>query len=241
MNTATLLGGGDRVELATVAESIRAGASALGISLAPEAPRRLAVYTGLLLGWNKRVNLIARGREVEEVIERHILDSLALIAVAPPLGRTLDVGSGAGLPGLVLWLALVDDLDSGADGSCSPRSGPHLRLLEPNHKRAAFLRAVLRELVPPAVMVSESRLESLAGERFDLLLSRAAFAPSEWLRRGAELLAPRGRIVVMLARRDHEEVCAVAAELELRQVAEQRFELPLGKARRCNLVFANGS
>jgi 16S rRNA (guanine527-N7)-methyltransferase len=206
-----------------VSNLLEDGARALGIPLAPSAPKRLAAFLGVLVAANQHVNLVGRGLSVEDIVERHLLDSLALLLLIPSLGRVLDVGSGAGLPGLVLWLAAP---------------GERLTLLEPTRKRADFLRAAIHALQVMDAEVVEARLEDFpAAVSHDLLLSRATFPAPVWIRRGAAVLAPGGRIAAMLARRDHEETLRGARRAGLRLVAEQRFVLPWSGAARRNLVF----
>ena len=214
--------------MAPVAELLAEGAAALDIPLSDALRARLSAFADLIARANRNVNLVARGLSERDLVERHLLDSLALLPLVGPLERVLDVGSGAGFPGLVLWLAAP---------------GRALTLLEATAKRANFLHTAVRELQVRDVAVWQRRLEALsAGPRAtapDLLLSRATFPPAEWLRRGARLLPPGGRIVVMLARTGHEATTLAAAELGLRLVAEQRLTLPWSGAVRCNRVYSS--
>jgi 16S rRNA (guanine527-N7)-methyltransferase len=102
--------------------------------LAPHVPaealERLVVYVDLLERWSARHSLV-RFRDRRELVERHVLDSLAGAPLVPETGTLLDVGSGAGLPGIPLLCA---------------RPGVRGTLLEPRQKRWAFLRLVIREL-----------------------------------------------------------------------------------------------
>jgi len=202
---------------------IAAGARALGLDLPAATAAALARYGDLLLRWNRSINLLARGAGADDVVERHLLDSLALLRLGPPTGRVLDVGSGAGLPGLVLAAA--------APGVTA------LTLLEPTAKRVAFLRTAARELGLAGVTVRAERLEDVGpDERFDWLVSRATFAPAEWVRRAAPLLAPGGRLAVMLSQVAVDDVAAAAAEVGLRVLAQDAFALPGSGAARRNLI-----
>ena len=205
-------------------DRIAEGARALDLDAPPELCAALARYAALLLRWNERVNLLARGVGPDEIVERHLLDSLALLRLVRPTGHLLDVGSGAGLPGVPLRLAAP---------------GASVTLLEPRAKRAAFLRTAARELSLPDLAVREGRLEGLApDERFELLVSRATFAPSEWVGRAAPLRAAGGRVVVMLADADPAPIRAAAAAQGLAVVAEDAFTLPWSGAPRRNLLLA---
>jgi 16S rRNA (guanine527-N7)-methyltransferase len=134
--------------------------------------------------WNRRVNLTA-ARSDDELVDLMLADA-AWLAQHIPGGprRVVDVGSGAGAPGLPLAL-LRHDLD--------------VTLVEPRQKRAAFLRlAAATNARERAVRVAQLRGEELC-EEFDCALSRATLPPPEWLALGARL-APRGEVWVLLAR-----------------------------------------
>jgi len=118
---------------------------------------RMVRYAELLETWSARHNLV-RFADRRELVERHLLDALAGARLLEGRGRLIDVGSGAGLPGVPLLLA-------------RPRwSGV---LLEPRQKRWAFLKMVVRELGLEASAVDQ-RYESLPGEQpYDLVTARA--------------------------------------------------------------------
>jgi 16S rRNA (guanine527-N7)-methyltransferase len=104
-----------------------------------ETLRRLDVFVDTLLTWNARTNLIAAST-VPHLWTRHIADSLQLLDLAPDARVWVDLGSGAGFPGLVIACALAD----------SP--GAKVHLVESNAKKAAFLREVARLTQAPAVV-----------------------------------------------------------------------------------------
>lgn len=119
--------------------------------LAPHVPAealdRLEAYVGLLEQWSARHSLV-RFRDRRDLVERHVLDSLAGLPLVPETGTLLDVGSGAGLPGIPLLCA---------------RPGVRGTLLEPRQKRWAFLRLVIRELDLDAIATAV-RYENLPRE-----------------------------------------------------------------------------
>ncbi|HEU4577297.1 MAG TPA: RsmG family class I SAM-dependent methyltransferase [Polyangiaceae bacterium] len=137
----------------------------------------------LVLLWNQRVDLTA-ARSPEELVDLYLTDALVIAARAgrEPNVSWIDVGSGAGAPGLVLQL-LRPDLQ--------------LTLVEPRSKRVAFLRTAIGQLRLGAKVVG-ARSDSIGGGACDLALSRATFPPEEWLVEGARL-ARRG-VWVLLAR-----------------------------------------
>jgi len=89
--------------------------------------------------WSKRINLAAPST-LSELWRRHILDSAQLFALKPDATRWLDLGSGGGFPGAILAILLID------------RPGGRIDLVESNHKKAAFLRAVLGSVGAPATV-----------------------------------------------------------------------------------------
>jgi 16S rRNA (guanine527-N7)-methyltransferase len=162
------------------------GARELGIGLAAEQIRRFAQYQTELLAWNERFNLTAI-TEPSDVQVKHFLDSLTVLKALPPPGKgrlsantLLDVGSGAGFPGIPL--AIV-------------RPGLRVVLLETTQKKCAFLEHVVAQLGLENVRVRNGRAEDLAylpGQResYDVVVSRAVGA----LATLAELCLPFARV-----------------------------------------------
>ncbi len=162
---------------------LRAGAEAFGIHLTDPQVAQFAAYLALLQRWNERVNLtriIAPG----EVVAKHFLDSLAIVPHLDGAKTLLDVGSGGGFPGAVAAIACPSLV---------------VTLVESLQKKAAFLEALARDLRLPLV-VEPKRLEQLTKRPFDAAVSRATFAPIEWVARGAEWVAPGGVLIAMLGR-----------------------------------------
>jgi len=125
-----------------------------------ESREKIATYVRLLLTWQQRINLIGPAT-VSAVWERHICDSVQLLPLLPPGTRALaELGSGAGIPGLVLAMA----------------AGIDTHLYESNGKKAAFLREAARQTGTRAV-VHNVRLESLADRsglpKVDCVVARA--------------------------------------------------------------------
>lgn len=161
-------------------------ASAAAFALAPGPASALGRWLDRLVAWNARIDLTA-ARSEDELADLMLADALALASRLPAGARVVDVGTGAGAPGLALGLARPD-LD--------------VTLAEPLQKRVAFLRTVLGELGAPNLRVRRDRGEALAaaGARFDVAMARATLPPPAWLALGAELVAPGGSVWVLLAR-----------------------------------------
>lgn len=166
------------------AHALEHGAAALGVPLDTGQRERLLAFLRLLERWNRAYNLTAV-RDPAQMVARHLLDSLS---IAPLLhGRTLlDVGSGAGPPGLVLAVA---------------RPHAQVTLLDPSLKRTRFLTHAVQELGLGNVSVVRARLEEHApGGAVDNVTSRAALGLDRLAAQAPRLLAPGGRLVAMLGR-----------------------------------------
>ena len=141
---------------------------------------QLSTYLDLLLRWNARTNLTAI-RDPEEIVRRHFGESLFAAEHVPLTAKTLlDLGSGAGFPGLPIQILL-----------------PHLRvtLAESQNKKAAFLQEAVRVLGVNA-KVWPARVETLpVGVTFDVVTLRAVDNPTEALRIAAERTAPGGALL----------------------------------------------
>lgn len=157
---------------------------ALGSELAPGVRDRVETWLGRLREWNARIDLTA-ARSDEELVDLMLADALVLAPQIPHGARLVDVGTGAGAPGLALAL-LRDDL--------------RVTLVEPAGKRVSFLRTVLGAVARADVVVEQARGEALVGTRaWEVAVSRATLGPAAWLELGTKLVAPGGHVWVMLA------------------------------------------
>ena len=166
--------------------ALERGVGELALGLPAGAIEQLLAYMALLEKWNRTYNLTAI-RDPLQMVSHHLLDSLAVLAHLPllPGGRLADVGSGAGLPGMVLAIARAD---------CT------IFLNDSSQKKAAFLRQAVIELGVGNAQVHEGRVESWHPEaRFAVVISRAfadlaAFvaACSHLVTRGGVMAAMKG-------------------------------------------------
>lgn len=155
------------------------------VHVSRETREALETHLRLLEAWAPRINLVGPG-QVEDYWRRHALDSAQLLALAPGARRWIDLGSGAGFPGLVLACCL-----KGVPGA-------EVDLVEPSGKRVAFLREAIRATGAPA-RVRQLRSEAVgaAGGRYDVVTARA-FAPLQRLVEDAAPLLQNGAIGLFL-------------------------------------------
>ncbi|MBT9554972.1 MAG: 16S rRNA (guanine(527)-N(7))-methyltransferase RsmG [Myxococcales bacterium] len=185
------------------------------IGLSPERAwlPAIEVHLRLLEKWSEKMNLTSV-KEPQDALVRHIVDSLALLrlnALAAVRGPVLDVGSGAGFPGIPLAIARPDWT---------------FTLLEPRQKRGIFLDRVVAEAGLKNARWREGRLPDAAlNGRFNLVVSRATLAPDELLVAATPTLAPGGIVAVMAA-----EAPWTAAPDGFQDLEAHHFEL--GGARR---------
>lgn len=186
----------------SLAGELAAGITALGLDVAPSAQQRMLDYLALVEKWNKAYNLTAV-REPAKMLTHHLLDSLSVL---PHLRgpQVLDVGSGAGLPGIPLAI-----------------SKPEWRftLLDSNHKKTTFLRQAVIELKLGNVDVVCDRVESwLSSQPFDTVVSRAFSDLPEFLALAGKLCAKTGVMLAMKGVYPHEELAQVPKDFRLRNV-----------------------
>lgn len=185
-----------------LAGELAAGVTALGLNVAPDAQQRMLDYLALVEKWNKAYNLTAV-REPAKMLTHHLLDSLAVLPHVRG-DRVLDVGSGAGLPGIPLALA------------CPQRQ---FTLLDSNHKKTTFLRQAVIELKLANVEVVCDRVETwTSAQPYDTVVSRAFSDLPEFLKLAGKLCAKTGVVLAMKGVYPHEELAQVPADFQLRNV-----------------------
>jgi 16S rRNA (guanine527-N7)-methyltransferase len=164
-------------------------------SVSRETRERLETYAALLLRWNRTINLISRGDE-DALWPRHIDDALALVPLLPPeFAFGADLGSGAGLPGLVLAIA----------------TGRPFHLVESDQRKAAFLREAARE-TGAAATVHAQRIEQCSVRGAPVVTARALAPLSTLLAWAAPLLAEDGVCLFPKGRGHASELTAASAQ-----------------------------
>jgi len=190
-----------------LSDSISSGCRALGLQLDDTVIQRLSDFVDMLAKWNRVYNLTAV-REPQAMVARHILDSLVVL---PHLtaGRLLDVGTGAGLPGLPI--AIV-------------RPELSVTLLDSNAKKLRFVRQAAAELELRNTQVLQQRMEQYRpAEAFDMVISRAVATIQDLYTQTAPLVRPGGRFLFMKGAYPQAELAALAAVAE---VHVQQLQVP---------------
>jgi 16S rRNA (guanine527-N7)-methyltransferase len=212
--------------LAPLGEGFRPLISAVMRGLgAPDDERAVAstvTWLDLLATWNQKIDLTA-ARSAEELVDLMVADAVVLGRHESHGAAVVDVGSGAGAPGLALGV-LRPDLA--------------VTLVEPLGKRVSFLRTVLGHFSAPSVRertlcVVRGKGEDLAarGETFDTAVARATLPPPAWLELGARMVRPEGAVWVLLAREPAPELNGWIID------ADERYTWPLTRVERRALRY----
>lgn len=202
----------------TGAADIAALAASLNVELDAGQQARLSGYLELLEHWNATYNLTAV-REPAAMFTQHLADCMAVVpalARCAPGGRLLDVGSGGGLPGVVIACALPT-----WDVTC----------VDAVAKKAAFVRQVAGSLSLPNLHASHSRVEALRGEPFNVITSRAFASLADFTELTRARLAPGGIWMAMKGRAPDEEIAALPASVNVFHV--EQLVVPGLDAQRC--------
>ena len=174
----------------TQAELLANGIAEMGLAVSREAQEKLLAYLALLQKWNKVYNLTAV-RDPLEMVTLHLLDSLSVLPYIDS-SNLLDVGSGGGLPGIVLAI-------------CKPDL--QVTTLDAVQKKAIFMRQVKGELGLSNLTVVNARVESYQpAEKFEAIISRAFSELALFVKLTQHLLAKNGQWLAMKGQEPHEEL-----------------------------------
>lgn len=203
--------------------ALRQGIAALELTLSQAQVAQLLEYLALMQKWNRVYNLTAV-RQPQEMLRQHLLDSLAVVA---PLqrelrnqrrtdgARLLDVGAGAGLPGVVIAI-------------CCP--GIQVVCVDAVAKKAAFVRQVAVGLGLKNLQAVHARVEGLS-DVYDVVCSRAFAALADFVGWSGHLLAPTGCWMAMKGQRPDAEIAALPPDIQVFHV--EQLVVPDLNAQRC--------
>lgn len=198
-------------------QTLRAGLAQLELELNEQQIGHLQAYLKLIAKWTKVYNLTAV-RNPAEMMTHHLLDSLAAIA---PLqkqmarGKLLDVGSGAGLPGVVIAI-------------CCPYI--HVTCVDTVAKKATFIKQVALELRLPNLAGLHARVENIE-DKFDVICSRAFASLVDFTQWSADALAPTGLWMAMKGKHPADELAALPDDVDVFHV--EQLDVPGLDAERC--------
>jgi len=209
-------------------ELLKQGAQALGLGLSEAQCDALLAYQAMLIKWNQVYNLTAV-RQPADMLTHHLLDSLAVL---PPLqrhltgrsGRLLDVGSGGGLPGVVLAIMLPE-----LDVTCVDTVG----------KKASFIRQVAGDLKLRNLSAAHARVEDLQLAPFDVIASRAFASLGDFTHLTHRLLAAEGVWMAMKGKLPSDEMAALPSECSVFHV--EQLTVPGLNAERCLVWIRTGT
>lgn len=207
------------------------GARIFEIDLNEKAIEAFDLYLRELLKWNRKMNLTAI-RSEREIVLKHFLDSLSVYPYLYEISTLLDIGSGAGFPGIPLKIV---------------RPSLRITLIDSVQKKTDFQRHILRMLGLKGFEVIHGRIqdkeimERLRGQ-YEGVISRAFSKLSLFLPQASLFLKPGGILIVMKGRRLDEELPSISPPENLSCRLEKiiRFSLPFSSIRRTLLIFRKG-
>lgn len=207
------------VDSALLSKKLVAGLDSLGLVLPGPACSSLVRFCDLLIKWNRTFNLTSVS-DPEQIIIVHLLDSLAVVPYLPG-GTVIDVGTGAGLPGIPLAIA---------------RPEQSFVLLDSNGKKTRFLNQVIGDLRLTNVNIVHSRVEQYeTEEKFSTVISRAFTSVEQFLLSCSHLVSADGQFIAMKGKYPADELRAMPAGFEL--VSSHRLEIPGLNAERHLLIL----
>ncbi len=207
----------------TLEGQVRAATAAMDLALPEAAAAKFAQHLDLIAKWNRVHNLTAV-RETDQMVVLHLLDSLSVLPHLAGAKTVIDVGTGAGLPGVPVAIARPDLA---------------VTLLDSSHKKATFLRQVKTELALANVDVVCERVETWKpAQRYDAVISRAFSELADFIAQAQHLVAPGGVMLAMKGVYPFEEIARVPATHRVAKVLE--LKVPTLDAKR-HLVFVEAA
>jgi 16S rRNA (guanine527-N7)-methyltransferase len=211
---------------------LKEGAGEIGVLLTRKMIEKFLVYMEELKDWNRVVNLTSLKKD-DSIAVKHFIDSLSLGPHLLPGTSLLDLGSGAGFPGIPVKIA---------------KPSLKVTLLEATRKKVHFQQHLIRKLCLVEISALQGRAENLKTEKgitpkFDVVTSRAFSGLEKFLRSGVPFIKKEGCLIAMKGKRAEEELeesrdTLKALSLEVSKIVN--LQLPVNKEKRC-LIFINKS
>jgi 16S rRNA (guanine527-N7)-methyltransferase len=191
------------------------GAKAVGCPLEQRQRLLFRRYHEELIFWNRKISLVSRATP-PDLLVKHIIDSLAVVPLIEKAALTLlDIGAGAGFPGLPIKIAM-DRLQ--------------VVLVDGSRKKVSFLKHIIRTLCLVNVSAYNERIETFGNGMFDVVISRASFKLHRFLEIGVPFAAPGGTLIAMKG--PHGD-----SELEACRPIAERLGFPLSTCHHITLPF----
>ena len=200
-------------------QQLQEGLAALGLSLSTAQQLLLLEHASLLQKWNRTYNLTALRRN-DQIISRHILDSLTLLPYVKEAKTLMDVGSGGGMPGIPTAI-------------CQPDL--QITLLDANTKKTAFLQQTVIELGLGNVTVAAGRVETIYDKKVDVVTSRAFAELADFAALTKHLLNENGYWAAMKGVYPYEEIEQLPANIEV--VSADKLDVPMLEAERHMVIM----
>jgi 16S rRNA (guanine527-N7)-methyltransferase len=213
-----------------ISNILATGANALGITLGAREVSQFTTYYNELLSWNEKINLVSVKSDLDIPI-KHFIDSLTLLPfIKNKTGRLLDIGSGAGFPGIPLKIVL---------------NSMNVSLLESSRKKTSFLKHIIRSINLTDISVIHNRAENLMEDDsyrgcFDVVATRATLKLPEFLQMGAFFLSGNGTLIAMKGKKAAEELTEAAGmsqNLGLGYISIHEILLPITGDFRRIIIF----
>lgn len=207
---------------------LKEGARKLGVELSQKDVDRFLIYLEELTLWTTKIDLISQ-TDPTSIIRKHFLDSVAVLPHISEASSILDLGSGAGFPGIPLAILLPDSSVS---------------LIEARRKRISFLRQATRKINSKNLTIYEGRAEMFAQESmlrdaFDIVISRATWDNSTFLRLATPFLRAGGKICAMRGSRKDDDVFLPSSNREeIWFMRQYDYILPFGPEQRKLMIFS---
>lgn len=206
-------------------QRLEAAAGMLGLDMASGQRDSLLAYLDQLQRWNRTYNLTAL-RDPEQMLVQHVFDSLAVLPHVVDIlykntvenALIVDVGSGAGLPGVIMAIM---------------QPGWSVRCVDAVEKKMAFVRQMSGALHLPNLQAVHQRVETIAPYQADVVVSRAFASLSDFASLAGRHVAPKGHLLAMKGRQPSEEIDALRRQTDWRVSHIQSLAVPELNAQRC--------